>query len=151
MLLIGLIDLIGLGILIGALIMILQLTNSAGLSSSFQTLMMIFPILEIVLVSGLRMMTFFVFLFNRKNIKFVKAYYLVRSITTILFFLLCLIYLILIISLYKGSTLFNESTDDIDFILSDQIKWMIILLAICLVAGTLFDLYYSLAIRTYYM
>lgn len=97
------------------------------------------------------MITFFVLLSNRKNIKFAKSYYLARSITTILLFALYLTLLILIIALYKGSIIFEETEDDINFILSDAMKWLIILLAIGLVVGTLFDLYYSLGVRTYYM
>ena len=38
-----------------------------------------------------------------------------------------------------------------DFIKSNQMKWGIILLAIILIAGTMLDLYFSLAVRTFYL
>jgi hypothetical protein len=40
---------------------------------------------------------------------------------------------------------------DLEFIRSDQMKWGIIILAIILILGTMFDLYFSLTVRTYYL
>lgn len=43
------------------------------------------------------------------------------------------------------------SDEDLIFIREDQMKWGIILLAVILVLGTMFDLYFSLAVRTLYL
>jgi hypothetical protein len=65
---------------------------------------------------------------------------------------LCLTYLVILVLLYKGSTDLVQMEDaDIFFIRSDQMKWGIIFMAVILIMGTMFDLYFSLAIRTHYL
>lgn len=60
--------------------------------------------------------------------------------------------LIVLIVLYKGnSNLMKMSEIDITFIRSDQMKWGIIIIAIILILGTMFDLYFSLVVRTFYL
>lgn len=43
------------------------------------------------------------------------------------------------------------SEEDASFMQCEQMKWGIILLAVILILGTMFDLYFSLAVRTYYL
>lgn len=43
------------------------------------------------------------------------------------------------------------SDEDIEFIRSDDMKWGVIILAVMLILGTMFDLYFSLTVRTYYL
>lgn len=60
--------------------------------------------------------------------------------------------IVILVLLYKGtSQIVVLSDQDQAFLTSDQYKWGIILLAIVLVLGTMFDLYFSLAVRTLYL
>ena len=77
--------------------------------------------------------------------------YVCRSITSVLMFILYLIVLVILILLYKGTQVVKLTVADSTFIASDIMKWTVILLAIVLVVGTLFDLYFSLAVRTFYL
>lgn len=43
------------------------------------------------------------------------------------------------------------SEEDLEFIRSDDMKWGVIILAVTLILGTMFDLYFSLTVRTYYL
>jgi hypothetical protein len=43
------------------------------------------------------------------------------------------------------------SDEDLEFIRSDEMKWGVIILAVTLILGTMFDLYFSLTVRTYYL
>lgn len=76
---------------------------------------------------------------------------MVRAVTTILLFIMSLVALILLILLYKGTEVFEITEEDAEFLESNEMKWCIILLAILVVISTLFDLYFSLAIRTFYL
>lgn len=65
---------------------------------------------------------------------------------------LCLSFLVILVLLYKGSTNIVELTEpDGEFLRSDSMKWVIIMLAVILVIGTMFDLYFSLVVRTFYL
>jgi len=67
-------------------------------------------------------------------------------------FALSMSLLIILVLMYKGtSSLVKLTETDMDFIKSNQMKWGIIMLALILIAGTMLDLYFSLAVRTFYL
>jgi hypothetical protein len=74
-----------------------------------------------------------------------------RSISTIILFALNLAILVLLVLLYKGQDIFEMTENDTNFLASDSMKWTIILLAILVVVSVLIDLYFSLAVRTFYL
>lgn len=149
--LIGFTDVIALAGFIAFVVYLQMLSNDEGLSSSFTTLLLIIPILAIVLVSFPRSLAFLLMCQAKNNLKRRKMQYMVRAVTTIILFALSLAILVILILLYKGTQVFTTTDNDNNFLASNEMKWTIILLAIMVVISTLFDLYFSLAIRTFYL
>lgn len=149
--LIGGLDILGLIGFIGVVIYLKNLCDSWALSTGFGNILIVFPILTIIFIFTPRSIAFLIMQMNKKLLSRRKMQYVCRSITTVLMFILYLIVLVILILLYKGTEVVALTTEDLAFIASDIMKWTVILLAIILVVGTLFDLYFSLAVRTFYL
>lgn len=125
--------------------------NDKDLSSSFSSVLMVIPIIALITVSIPRTVSFILIFLQINNLSRRRLMYRIRSITSILLFGLSLCLLVLLILAYKGSDTFTLTLADMAFLASDEMKWGIILLAMSVVVSTLFDLYFSLAIRTFYL
>ena len=147
---IGIIDLLLLGGFIGLFVYLKSATKSWDLSFNFTILLIIFPILTASLICLPRVVTFAILIPSLRNTKKSKIYYLTRSITSILLFLLFLIQLLLIILIYKGNYVFTLTLSDSSFLISDSMKWIIIILSLALVVVTILDLFFSMTVRNHY-
>lgn len=114
-------------------------------------MLLIIPILAVILVSTPRSIMFCAICGSLGNLNRRRCLYKVRAVTSILLFVLSIIILVLLILFYKGTEIFEIQVEDAIFLASDAMKWTIILLAISVVVMTLFDLYFSLAVRTFYL
>ncbi len=125
--------------------------TAKDLSSSLTSVLIVIPIITLIIVSLPRTVSFVLIYQQRDNLGRRRLMYRIRAITSILLFGLSLCILILLILAYKGSETFTLTLEDMAFLASDEMKWGIILLAMSVVVSTLFDLYFSLAIRTFYL
>jgi len=140
-------------IIIVILIVILSNTlSSVNLSPAFTRTMYAFPIVALVLVFVPRILGGGLATFKRYQLSFRRLHSVIRSVTSVIMFALSMSLLIILVLMYKGSnSLIQLTQTDLAFIKGDRMKWGIILLAVILIVGTILDLYFSLAVRTFYL
>ena len=111
-----------------------------------------FPITALVVVFTPRIIAGLLAALKRPSLLIRRLHSIIRSVTSVIMFALSMSLLIVLVLMYKGtSSLILLSETDQSFIKSDQMKWGIILLAVILILGTMIDLYFSLAVRTFYL
>ena len=111
-----------------------------------------FPIVALVLVFVPRILGGGLATLKRYQLPFRRLHSVIRSVTSVIMFALSMSLLIILVLMYKGSnSLIQLTQTDLAFIKGDRMKWGIILLAVILIVGTILDLYFSLAVRTFYL
>ena len=140
-------------IIIVVLIVILSNTlSSVNLSPAFTRTMYAFPIVALALVFVPRILGGGLATLKRYQLPFRRLHSVIRSVTSVIMFALSMSLLIILVLMYKGSnSLIQLTQTDQAFIKGDRMKWGIILLAVILIVGTILDLYFSLAVRTFYL
>jgi hypothetical protein len=136
-------------------ILVVLLSNAISdveLSPSLTRTLFAFPITALVAVFGPRIIGGILAAMSRSSLTYRRLHSVIRSVTSVLMFALSMSLLIILVLMYKGTTTLIQLTDvDISFIKSEKMKWGIILLALILILGTMLDLYFSLAVRTFYL
>ena len=140
-------------IIIVILVVILSKTlSSVNLSPAFTRTMYAFPIVALVVVFVPRILGGGLAFLKRYQLNFRRLHSIIRSVTSVIMFALSMSLLIILVLMYKGTNSLVQMTQtDMDFIKGDRMKWGIILLALILIVGTMIDLYFSLAVRTFYL
>ena len=140
-------------IIIVILVVILSKTlSSVNLSPAFTRTMYAFPIVALVVVFVPRILGGGLAFLKRYQLNFRRLHSIIRSVTSVIMFALSMSLLIILVLMYKGTnSLIQMTQTDMDFIKGDRMKWGIILLALILIVGTMIDLYFSLAVRTFYL
>ena len=140
-------------IIIVILVVILSKTlSSVNLSPAFTRTMYAFPIVALVVVFVPRILGGGLAYLKRYQLSFRRLHSIIRSVTSVIMFALSMSLLIILVLMYKGTNSLVQMTQtDMDFIKGDRMKWGIILLALILIVGTMIDLYFSLAVRTFYL
>jgi hypothetical protein len=129
-----------------------SITSDYELTEPFTNVLFAFPITGLALIFAPRSIILLFAYCKRRDLRVRRIHSVIRSVTSVFMFGLCMTHLVILTLLYKGaSDIVQMSDEDLLFIRSDHMKWGIIVLAVILIVGTMFDLYFSLTVRTYYL